>query len=260
VESLRAYGLRALDTAIRERVLDVMARDYAGINLELRTEEPDDLDLYTIVEIAGEDPNQQGLLGYDNTPGKDFNNERLHDRIGSFNAQTEAEGFAAYGGVFVESMFTFSSHPPAGLVADAPSPLFDAIFDPLREDRGGRPVSSTDDVDGGITVPDSGAACPGTDRPTQVACAVWTLGSLIGTTASHELGHALGLAQPMVTNAFHNLGDGPSRLMDAGAQRPFEERAELGDGPGVFCESSYQYLRNILPTGEPSPDVERPPC
>ena len=33
------------------------------------------------VDIEGPDPNALGLLGYDNTPGKDVGNQRLFDRI-----------------------------------------------------------------------------------------------------------------------------------------------------------------------------------
>ena len=49
--------------------------------------------------------------------------------------------------------------------------------------------------------------------------------------------------------------------MDAGGDRPFSERAQLnGDGPGVFCEDEYDYLREILPTNEPADTRERPGC
>src|SRR5262249_2087394 len=71
VESLRKFGLRAADPQIRARVLQVAARDYAGVNIEFRQQEPDDFALYATVDLAGPDPNGQGLLGYDNTPGKD---------------------------------------------------------------------------------------------------------------------------------------------------------------------------------------------
>lgn len=261
VESLRKFGLRALDQRIQERVLEVMERDYASVNVEFRTEEPEDFKLYSIVEIHGPDPNGLGLLGYDNTPGKDRNNERLFDRIGGVNALTQEDGYAGYGGVFIESIFTFSPHPIAGVSAEAPTPLFDQLFDPFRPDRGGTPVNSADEVGEGIPVLTNGNGCPTAgDRQLQAACAVWALGSLIGTTTSHEIGHSLGLADP-VGVSFHNIGDGPNRLMDSGGGRPFEERAELmGQGPSLFCEQAYQYLRQILPTDEPETDLERPGC
>ena len=57
-------------------------------------------------------------------------------------------------------------------------------------------------------------------------------------------------------------GDVPNRLMDSGGDRPFEERAELaGQGPAVFCDEEYAYLKKILPLDAPAdPPVSRPPC
>ena len=262
VESLRKFGLRALDQRIRDRVFEVMRRDYTTINVDVRDSEPADFAEYTILEINGPDVNGLGLLGYDNTSGNDIDNERLSDRIGGVNAVTqEIDGFPGYGGVFIESLMAFSMHPPAGTEGtDIGTPLFDQIFDEFRPDRG-RPVNSADEVGGGIPVLTNGANCPTADRQLQAACAVWVLGSLIGTTASHELGHALGLADPTNLTRFHNLGDWERRLMDAGGVRPFEERAELmGQGPSVFCDTEYDYLRRILPTDEPPTDFERPFC
>src|SRR5690606_5757868 len=106
--------------------------------------------------------------------------------------------------------------------SDVAHPLFDDIFDPVRPDRG-TPVSSKDLSDGGVPVLTSAGGCPTKDRRLQIACAVWVLGSVVGTTTSHEVGHALGLADPHGSR-FHNLGDGPDRLMDQGGNRPFEER------------------------------------
>ena len=86
------------------------------------------------------------------------------------------------------------------------------------------------------------------------------LGNLIGGTLSHEIGHSLGLANPYA-DGFHNAGDAPNRLMDAGGDRPFLERAELqGQGPGVFCDDEYAYLRMIMPSTEPPNAVQRPGC
>lgn len=261
VEALRPFGLRAVDAQIRERVRQVLARDYAGLNVELRDEVPHDYALYTTVEIAGPDPNGLGLLGYDNTPGKDTNNQRLDDAIGGVNAQTLGTGMPGFGGVFMESLFSFSLHPPAGTVASAEvaTATFDRVFDPLRPD-GGQPVTAAELSTLGVPSLASGAGCPAYDRATQIACAVFVLGSVVGSTVSHELGHSLGLADPWGTE-FHDVGDLPDRLMDAGGARSFDERAELfGQGPAVFCDDEYEYLREILPTDAPPPDVERPPC
>lgn len=260
VESLRHFGLRALDQKIRERIVSVVERDYATVNVEVRTEEPTDFSLYMEVEISGPDPNGLGLLGYDNTPGKDTGNLRLFDRIGGVNATTQDDGFPGYGGVFIESLFAFSKHPaPYAEKIGAADAAFDDIFDPFRPDRGGKPVSASD-LSGGFEHLASSASCPGSSRTEQIQCAVWTLGSLVGTTLSHEMGHSFGLANPF-GEGFHNLSDEPNRLMDSGSDRPFAERSELfGEGPARFCQTEYEYLRQILPTSEPMDTSRRPPC
>jgi hypothetical protein len=49
--------------------------------------------------------------------------------------------------------------------------------------------------------------------------------------------------------------------MDAGEARPFLERAQLmGQGPAVFCDDEYAYLRRILPSSAPASAVARPSC
>lgn len=264
VGSLRHFGLRAADGLIRDRVFAVAIRDYEGVNIEFRANEPQDFALYSRVDISGQDPNGVGMLGYDNSPGKDVNNMRLYDQIGGVNAQTQQDGAPGYGGVFVESLFAFSMHPGtfAKSVAGA-SPFFDAIFDPFRPDLGGAPVIVSDFQHLTIPVLTSGEPCPvkdTNDRGLQIACAVWTLGSMIGTTMTHEIGHSLGLADAY-GNGFHNVGDLPDRLMDSGAHRPFLERAELlGYGPAVFCEQDFDYLAKILPVPAPPPKRIRPRC
>jgi hypothetical protein len=260
VAALQDYGLRALDADLRTLVAEVVARDYQGVNLELRLEEPTDYALYSTVEIGGSDPNALGLLGYDNTPGKDVGNDRLHDRIGGVNATTQQDGYPGFGGVFIESLFIFSEHPGehAGSAAVSDS-RFDEVFDPFRPDRGGQPVRAAD-LAGGIDLSAGVAACGSSDRSSQMVCAAQVLANLIGTTVSHELGHSLGLANPDGSN-IHNLSDAPNRIMDAGGARPFAERAELdGQGPGRFCDEAYDYLRTILPSSEAPDPVDRPTC
>jgi hypothetical protein len=84
---------------------------------------------------------------------------------------------------------------------------------------------------------------------------------MIGTTMTHEVGHSLGLANPMEAMAFHDQGDQPNRLMDAGGARTFYERSELmGEGPAVFCDGEYDYLRDILPSEAPATTFTRPGC
>ena len=257
VESLRKFGLRAVDAAIRARVLEVVRAAYPGINIDFRTEVPADFALYSSVELHGPDPNGQGLFGYDNTPGKDSGNLRLYDRLGGVNAMTQQDGFAGYGGVFIESLMGFSLHPALGESLPGADPLFDQIFDPFRPDCGSIAVAA--DLTGGLPTVD-GAACPAGDRKGKLACAVRTMGSLIGGTLAHELGHSLGLANPF-GEGFHDDGDEPDRLMDAGGDRPFAERAELyGLGPARFCDTEYEYLRMILPSSAPADTAPRPGC
>ena len=259
VDSLGLYGLTAADDLLRQRILAVAARDYAGVNIEFRTDQPTDFAEYAEVDVEGPDPNGLDLLGYDNTPGKDVGNQRLFDRIGGVNATTQSDGFPGYGGVFAEQFLGFSSHPGSQinkLPVDAP--LFDQIFDPLRPDSG-TPAVSVELA--GLALPANGQPCPADarDRASTIACGVFVLGNLIGTTLTHEVGHSLGLADPN-GDLFHDPGDAPNRLMDSGDARPFEERAELADqGPGAFCDDEYAYLRAVLP-GQPSRDVPRAGC
>jgi hypothetical protein len=263
VEGLRDFGLRAVDAKIRERIALVCKRAYAGVNIEFRTEAPDDFALYEQVELVGVDPNGTGLFGYDNSPGKDNGNLRLYDRLGGVNAVTQSDGYPGYGGVFLRSLMGFSKHP-GSFAASVPGAdaLFDQIFDVFRADRGGKPVLAEDlgGGGGGVATLVDGSGCPAKDRKGQIACAVYVLGNLVGGTLAHEIGHSLGLANPFA-EGFHNPGDAPNRLMDAGGDRPFAERAELGgQGPAVFCDDEMTYLRMILPTGQPAPAVQRPGC
>lgn len=260
VEGLRDFGLRAVDNKIRDRIIEVCNRTYGGVNIEFRTEPPTDFALFENVELLGVDPNGTGLFGYDNTPGKDNGNLRLYDRLGGVNAITQQDGFPGFGGVFVRSLMGFSTHP-GGFATSVPGadPLFDQIFDPFRLDLDNQPITSAD-LAGGIPTITDGAACPGNDRKTQIGCAVFVLGNLVGGTLAHEIGHSLGLANPF-NEGFHNLGDAPSRLMDAGGDRPFDERAELhGVAPAEFCDAEYEYLRQILPTAQSARVVARPDC
>jgi hypothetical protein len=259
VEGLRDFGLRAVDKKIRERIVTVCNTAYQGVNIEFRAEPPKDFALFEQVELVGVDPNGTGLFGYDNSPGKDNGNLRLYDRLGGVNALTQQDGYPGFGGVFVRSLMGFSKHPAHGVKsvpgADA---LFDKLYDPFRPDQGGDPVHSAD-LSGSLPEVD-GSSCPGGDRAHQIACAIYVMGNLIGGTLSHEIGHSLGLANPYM-EGFHNAGDAPNRLMDAGGDRPFVERAVLqGQGPGVFCDDEYAYLRMILPTSSAAPQIERPGC
>ena len=103
--------MRAVDKKIRERILAVCKRAYEGVNIEFRIEPVTDFALYENVELVGVDPNNMGLFGYDNSPGKDNGNVRLYDKLGGVNATTQEDGYPGYGGVFVRSLMGFSKHP-----------------------------------------------------------------------------------------------------------------------------------------------------
>ncbi len=234
-DGLEAFGLRAVGDAVRAQVIEAAQRPYAGISLSIRAERPADFAEYAVVEIGGRDPNGQGLLGLDNTAGKDVNNLRFDDVVGGYNAETRQQGYWAYGGVFVESFLQFSPRLAAAAGADWPvaSGRFDEIFGPFAPSLGGTPV---DAAERGLDGP----------RAAAIAEAVRVLGNLVGDTAAHEVGHTLGLAA--IEGALHNFGDEPNCLMDAGAARSFEERAVLaGQGPAVFCPHNRAYLERVLP-------------
>jgi hypothetical protein len=260
VEELRDFGLRAVDKQIRDRIVAVCNRSYKGINIEFRTDPVTDFALFENVDLVGVDPNDMGLFGYDNSPGKDNGNMRLYDQLGGVNATTQQDGYPGYGGVFVRSLMSFSKHPGQfGQPSPGADEAFDKIFDPFRADRDGSPITSGD-LTAAIPELADGASCPAGDRTTQIACGVFVMGNLIGGTLSHEIGHSLGLANPYA-DGFHDSGDAPNRLMDAGGDRPFLERAELmGQGPGVFCDDEYAYLREIMPTNTPPDNTPRPGC
>ncbi|MBI3072493.1 MAG: hypothetical protein HYY84_10295 [Deltaproteobacteria bacterium] len=229
-DSLRKFGLRNVEVEVKKRIVEVARRDYARWNVDFREERPTDFVEYAVVEIGGRDPNGRNMFGLDNTEGKDLGNLRLNDVIGGRNADTEEEGGAAFGGVFVESFLQFSakSADPIPIA----TPLFDQIFEPLMADRGGRPAERDE--------------FPVGPRADVIALAVKTLGNIIGSTISHEVGHTLGMAT--LEGYYHNPMPGPNQLMDSGEERPFEERAELnGQGPAAFETDHVEYLDRILP-------------
>lgn len=235
-DSLGHFGLAASAGEIEYRVAARMSEIYRDYNVDIRLEVPTDFSPngYATLEIGGPDPNGIGLFGYDNTPGKDFNNVRLYDRIGGTNALTQQDMFPGYGGVFVESFLYFSSHPdlPGGSASGAPDPdpLFDEVFDPIRA----RPATL------GEVLAEEG-------RIDAVQRALSGLASLVGETAAHELGHSLGLAQPGVPMAYHNRFDGDGCIMDSGGARPLGERLqEPGFGTTHFCHDAPGYLESIL--------------
>src|SRR5690606_230890 len=115
---------------------------------------------------------------------------------------------------------------------------FDVVMSPFMPALGGEAATPTD-ADG--------------PRASTLDAAIRLVANLTWHTASHELGHALGLAYFPSTmenheQRFHNEPAGPRWIMDAGVDRPFTERAELnGDGPAQFSEPNLRYLKRILP-------------
>lgn len=239
-DSLGRFGLAsAASGPIEEAIARRIEGIYEHYRLDVRLEEPDDFDqtAYSVVEIGGPDPNGKGLFGYDSTPGKDVGNLRLFDRIGGANAEIQSDGSRGYGGVFVDSLLWWSSHPelPGTRPPNSPmpDPLFDELFEPVRFEP------ATFDEVRGVGEP---------ERVARVQRAIEALASIIGETIAHELGHSLGMAQPYGSpTSFHNDFDGDGCLMDYGGNRPLGERSEQpGYARTVFCHDEPQYMREIL--------------
>jgi hypothetical protein len=221
-DSLRLFGLRNVSGPVKERVFEVIRRDYAGFNLVVQAQAPTDFLEYSTVEIGGPDPNDQSLFGLDNTTGLDTCNARLDDNLAGQNADSNG----AFGGVFVESFLQLSPRVGDNPLAD---PVFDEIFDPV------------------INQPVEGGEYPGGARDAQIERAIRTLGNLVGNTITHEIGHSLGLTRVPGCGQYHNP-PGERQIMDCGADRPFSERAETEpDSHGLWLEGNRAYLERILP-------------
>ncbi len=239
-KALENYGLRATEAAIRDRIVEVLERDYAEANVEIVAVEPDHFIEYTTIEIGGPDPSGLLNFGYDNSfndGGKDIDNLYLSDYLGGVNRHSQEAGYLPYGGVFIESFISFS--PTLFPDNFGTSAEFDRVIAPFMFAFGGRPVSDDEWPEG--------------PREAAIAQAVAMIGNLTGHTASHEVGHSLGLAyfdesEEMFDERFHNDPPGPNLIMDSGADRPFTERAELnGDGPARFSRVNTRYLQSVLP-------------
>jgi len=241
-DALVRFGLLAERAAVEERVMEVLERDYSGFNVTFTYVVPTDFAEYAVVEVGGQDPNGTRLFGLDNTAGKDNGNLRFDDVIGGFNAETRDQNFAAYGGIFASELLNMS--PTLG-DSELVSPRFDDIFGAVVPELGGRPakVGEADVFD---------------PRGIAIREAVRVLGNLLGTTITHEVAHSLGLTA--IEGRYHNDGDTPNWIMDAGQFRPFEERAEIdGFGPAVFEPYNRDYLQSILPLNPASPALASSP-
>lgn len=242
--ALEEFGLRNVEREIRDRVLEVVRRDYAEYHVEIREDEPADFVDYATVELGGPDPTGTRSFGYDNSfndVAKDTGNLFLADYLGGVNAATAEKFNNPYGGIFI-STFTFFSRE---LNPDNPnaSERFDEILRPFMPKLGGDPIRGTE--------------WPNGPRVDAIARAIHMAGSAIGNTVTHEVGHSMGMTfipgdfeRPQ--NEFHNpsFRTGPY-IMDSGRERPFEERAELdGAESPRFNETNREYLERILPKPE----------
>ncbi|MCA9521846.1 MAG: hypothetical protein KC609_12770 [Myxococcales bacterium] len=243
-QALERFGLRNVEALVKARILDVMRRDYGGLSIEIRDTRPTDYVEYSVVEIAGVDPNHQDLFGLDNTCSgengscKDTGNKRFNDVIGGKNALSGEKGFPSYGGVFVDSFFQFSKkkgNPALG------TETFDEIFGCCSPELGGNTVQVGE--------------YPGGSRDAEIAEAIRVLGNILGNTIVHEVGHSLGMTAQGGADTFHNLIDKPGAIMDNGSSRPFSERAELDGTTILFRCHNRRYLEQILPKpGAPQGD------
>jgi hypothetical protein len=232
-ESLADFGLQAAEARVHAAILQRCAATYEGINIAFVEKRPTDLVDYSVIELGGQDPNRAGLLGLDNTEGKDTGNLRFNDVLGGMNAGSEEAGYYAYGGVFLDSFFAFSPTWPESKGSELAAPLFDEVFADFVPALGG--TAATDDEVAGQG-----------SRAAKLDEAIVVLGNLVGDTVAHEVGHSLGLAN--IDGEYHSLGDNPGWIMDAGPARSFLERSGLGpDGPEHFSPDDRAYLLSILP-------------
>ncbi|MEZ4462263.1 MAG: hypothetical protein R3E66_21580 [bacterium] len=238
--ALQNYGLKNVEPEVRARVLFVLNRSYDGINCEFVASPPTSFVEYTTIEIGGPDPSGLLNFGYDNSfndGGKDLGNLYLSDYLGGVNVHSQDAGYLPYGGVFIESFAAFS--PTLFPDNFGTSASFDRIMQPVMPALGGAEVSAEEWPDGA--------------RAAAIEAAINLVGTLAGHTAAHEVGHSFGLAYFPDTvdgfaERFHNDPPGLNWLMDAGSDRPFEERAEIdGRGPAQFSPANRSYLQRILP-------------
>jgi hypothetical protein len=172
------------------------------------------------------------LFGLDNSEGVDRGNHRLDEVIGGRRATDGSGENFSYGGVFLESFLIFS--PTLTESVPIESPRFDEIFGPFIPDLDGEPVQVDE--------------YPSGPRSDEIAEAIRVLGNLVGNTAVHEVGHALGLAATGVPGQVHHQGIKPNLIMNRGVDRSFELRAEVdGKGPGVWGKRDSRYLERVLP-------------
>lgn len=236
--ALQNYGLVNVEHAVKEAIIEGVRKDYEDVHVEVRDTVPQDFIEFTTVEIGGPDPSGLLNFGYDNSfnqGGKDTGNLFLGDYLGGVNRHSQDAGFLPYGGVFIESFVIFS--PTLFPDNFGTSPEFDRVMSKVMPSLGGQPADP-DDLSG--------------DRAEEVEAAVSLIANLTSHTAVHEVGHALGLAHfpPSVQGhekKFHNDPPGEGWIMNSGADRPFDVRAQLPGAPtSRFSPRNMDYLMSIL--------------
>jgi hypothetical protein len=244
-KGLEKYGIRRIEPQIRDQVMEVVSKDFGAYNVEFRESKPRDFSDYAVIEIGGPDPTGSRHFGYDNSfneVAKDTGNLHLNDYLGGVSAASAKEFNAPYGGIFINSFSIFSKQlNPSQTHA---SKVFDNVLGPFMPKLGGEPIEQGEWPDG--------------QRSYEIQLAIKMVGNVIGNTITHEIGHSLGMTfVPMDRQGkpgppFHNQSCAPSEkpcryIMDGGANRPFEERAQMGSKGAIFNERNRKYLRQILP-------------
>jgi hypothetical protein len=244
-QGLERYGMRNVEVEIRKKILEVAQAPYAMYNVDFRDTPPTDYVDYATIELSGPDPYGRQSFGYDNSfngVAKDVDNLFLADYIGGYNQGSKVQFDNPFGGIYIESFDYFSPKLSAkrnGVPNADASPEFDRILGPFMPELGGDPVLASE--------------WPRGPRQAQIEEAIHMIGNVIGNTVAHEVGHSMGLAffegdREMPGERFHSAVPADNCLMDAGSDRPFEERANLnGKGPAVFCGLDAMYLLEVLP-------------
>ena len=259
-----AARLRAARGRRRRSATQILAtcqQAYRGVNIEFRTDPVTDFALFSNVELVGVDPNNMGLFGYDNSPGKDDGNAAALRRA---RRRQRGDPAGRLPGLRrrVRALVHGVLEPPGCSATAIRAPTRRSTRCSIRSarTRAGAPVTS-EDLTGAL--PQVGAsACPAADgdRATQIACAVYMMGNLIGGTLAHEIGHSLGLANPY-GDGFHDAGDLPNRLMDAGGRAAVPRARRAGRaGAGRVLRRGV-----LVPAGDPAVaqsdgGVTRPSC
>ncbi len=245
---LEKYGLRNVENEIRAKIMEVAQAPYKDFNVVFVDEPPSDFVDYATIELSGPDPYGRNAFGYDNSfndVAKDTDNLFLADYIGGWSQGSKEEFDNPFGGIYIESFdyfsYRLSSERNDGNPVPDASQDFDRILGPFMPSLDGSPVRGTEWPDG--------------PRASQIEEAIHMVGSVIGNTVAHEVGHSMGMAFEPTDRfspgtRFHNANGSADdgALMDSGNARPFNERANINGVPAAtFNMTNAKYLGEILP-------------